>query len=99
MDKITSHIIQINLNPRSLIQGLGYQGLGFRDLGLKGLRGLGHVSLGGLRLESLGGIESSPWSRIFPSWIRDPVSEARGLIASRALTWACELLGLMKVDS
>ena len=73
-------------------QGLGYQGLGFESLGFEVLGGLGSFEL-----KSLGGLKSSPWSRILLSWIRDPVSEARGLRASRALAFLGFDLGLWAI--
>jgi hypothetical protein len=59
MDKITSHIIQMNSNPRSPNSRVSdIKGLGFRGLGLEGLGGFEHVGFEGVGLESLRGLES-----------------------------------------
>ena len=56
----------MDLNPQSLNSRVSDIRASVRGLGLEGLGGLG--------LKSLGGIESSPWSQILPSRIRDPIS-------------------------
>ena len=94
MDKIASHIIQMNLNPQSLNSRVS-------DSEASNLK-VSEASDTWVS-EALDSRVSKASNRVLVSdpSVSDPRSGLGGLgpDGSQALTWACELLGLTKVDS